>query len=622
MLRPYQQEAVNIAYDYVKDSVIKVVLKMATGAGKSLVIAELARLIYEYTGQRTIITAPKAELVKQNAAKFKALGLPCSIFSATAKQKDLTHAVVFATPGTLANALDQLNEEVAIIICDECEGITAQIKAIINHFRSINPKLREVGLTATPYRTGEGFIYRVGLDGQTVPSILPHYDRLIYEINTRELIAMGYLVDVVTSPVEIRYDTGDLVKDRRGRYTPASIEKTFVGKGRRTSMIVADIVRRHQFYRACLIFCASRSHAREVMESLPPGSFRYIDGETPAQQRADLLTRFRFGRFPYLVNVDVLTVGTDLPICDHIAITRKTDSDRLLQQIIGRGLRLHPNKEHCLISDYAGNLDAFNENGRDIFDPEIKARERKDHGDVVAPCPKCGYVNTFAGRPNPERLPIGPNGTFIDLAGDEVMYEIYQGENMPAKLVPFAAHYGRRCQGYRQRGPSGHLIRCNHTWQDKKCPACGESNDIAAKFCKGCKKELVDPNRYLAKLATEVVTTPDGWKLGTVKKVRIEEYTANSGRRLILASIYVIGRTTPLSKYFDPYTTNANAFAAWEQFILEGFGDDQLTVQEVLNRRKRFKNPEVASWKQIHKSAAHPEVRLMWRLPNAPRPNR
>jgi len=92
-------------------SVIKIVIEMATGAGKSLVIAELARLIYEYTGQRTIVTAPKGELVKQNAAKFRALGLECSIFSAKAGKKCLKHPVVFCSPGYFWMALAQLVNE-------------------------------------------------------------------------------------------------------------------------------------------------------------------------------------------------------------------------------------------------------------------------------------------------------------------------------------------------------------------------------------------------------------------------------------------------------------------------------------------------------------------------------
>lgn len=614
MLRDYQQEAVAVAFEAIRDSVLKIVIEMATGAGKSLVIAELARLLFEYTGQRTIVTAPKAELVKQNAAKFRALGLPCSIFSASAGEKNLDHPVVFATPGTLANSLHLLDGKVAAVINDEADGITDQIKQIIDHLREANPDLRLLGLTATPYRTGEGYIFRINEDGTPYPCTRPYYDKRVYRIGTRELIDRGFLVDVKTAPVPITYDTSLLKRDRRGKFTPASIDATYLGKGRRTSAIVNDLVQRHQYYRACLVFCASRQHAQEVMASLPPGKFRYIDGETPTKERADTLSRFRAGLIPYLVNVDVLTVGTDLPICDHIAILRHTESDRLLQQIIGRGLRLHPNKEHCLLSDYAGNLDPFNESGNDIFTPEIKAREVKDKIDVMAPCPKCHHVNIFAGRPNPERLEVNDQGYFVDLAGDVVEMDVYQGENKPALKVPFAAHYGRRCNGHHQRGPKGRLIRCGHTWLDKKCPGCQGSNDIAARNCRHCGKELADPNRYLAKFAAEVVTTPDGWRMGKPKKALITEYSANSGKRLILLSLTVIGRSTPIQLYLNPFSTSGSIYAQWEQFLIEGFGDDQLTVQEVLNRKRQFTLPVAVKWKSKSKGA-HPQVNLLWRLP-------
>lgn len=615
MLRDYQQEAVDIAFAAVKDSVLRIIIEMATGAGKSHVIAALAELIHNHTGQIVLVTAPKSELVKQNAAKYRASGHECSIFSASAGAKSLEHPVVFVTPGTMINALDKLPGKVAAIINDEADGITAQIKAIIEHCALANPDLRLIGLTATPYRTGEGYIFKVDERGNPVEATKPYYDKRVFRIGTRELINMGFLNDVVTSPVPIEYDTSKLVKDRRGRFTPASVEATFTGRGRRTSDIVADLVDRHRFYRSCIIFCASREHAKEVMSSLPPGQFRYIDGGTPPKERSDIQSRFKAGRVKYLVNVDVLTVGTDLPIADHLALLRKTESDRLLQQIIGRGLRLYKDKEHCLISDYAGNLAPFIESGRDIFNPEIKAKKEKERVSILTPCPKCHFMNDFAGRPNPERLKVNREGFFTDLAGDVMEMEVYQGEKKPTLKVPFAAHYGRRCNGYRQRGPKGRLMRCSYTWQDKKCPGCDGSNDIAAKKCRHCGKELADPNRYLAKYASEVAVAPDGSRWGKPKRVHISEYLSKSKKRLIQVSFYVIGRETPLQKFYDPMALNAKAFAAWEQFLMFGFGDDNLTVQEVLNRRKRFVMPEAISWRKGSPASVHPEINLMWRLP-------
>lgn len=610
VLRPYQQDAVQAAYSYVKDSVSSAVITMATGAGKSLVIAELARLMFEHTTQRTLVLAPRAELVKQDAAKFKALGLDCSIYSASAGKKCLQHPVVFGSPGTVINAVDMLGEVCAVIV-DEAQGITEQVQEIIRLLRAINRDLRVIGLTATPYRTGEGFIYKQGLTGEPVPQRCAYFDRLVYQIGTRDLINMGYLCDISTVPVAIEYDVSTLERDRLGRFTPASIERTFIGKGRRTSGIVADIVHRAKEYRATLIFTASRAHAAEVMDSLPEESFRYIDGNTSRKERAVILAKFKAGMIPYLVNVDVLTIGTDIPICDHIAIMRGTESDSLLQQIIGRGLRTRTGKTHCLLSDYAGNLEPFIDADRDIFDPEIKASKAKDQVHVNALCPKCGHVNQFYGRPNTEKLDVDANGNFIDLAGAVVMYEIYNGADKPPTSAPFAAHFGRRCQGFRRLGPKGRMVRCAHTWQDKKCHDCGGSNDIAARVCRHCDAELVDPNRYLLKAATEVARTPDGWQIGTPEKMQVMEQTSNFGNRIVRLTFNVAGRKTPIVKFLHPYSNTPMLFAQWTHFLLGAFGDDALTVQEVMLRKRRANLPRFVRWKKSKKTG-YDESQLEW----------
>ena len=103
-----------------------------------------------------------------------------------------------------------------------------------------------------------------------------------------------------------------------------------------------------------MLFAATVRHAEEVMASLPPDLSAMITGDTPKGERASIIARFKARRIKYLVNVAVLTTGFDAPHVDVIAILRKTESVGLLQQIIGRGLRLHDDKRDCLVLDYAG----------------------------------------------------------------------------------------------------------------------------------------------------------------------------------------------------------------------------------------------------------------------------
>src|SRR6478752_6036246 len=100
-LRPYQSEAVDAIISHVKTSIMPAMVEAPTGAGKSVIIAEVARIIFEMTGKRVLVTAPTAELVIQNRAKFLATGHPASMYSASAGQKSMRHPVVFGTPLTI-----------------------------------------------------------------------------------------------------------------------------------------------------------------------------------------------------------------------------------------------------------------------------------------------------------------------------------------------------------------------------------------------------------------------------------------------------------------------------------------------------------------------------------------
>jgi DNA repair protein RadD len=156
----------------------------------------------------------------------------------------------------------------------------------------------------------------------------------------------------------------------------------------------------------------------------------------------------------YLVNVAVLTTGFDAPHVDFIAILRATESVTLYQQIVGRGLRLFPEKTNCLVIDYA-------KNGFDLFAPEVGEKRPSPSSQVVqVPCPGCEHCNDFWGE--------------LDESGRVV------------------SHYGRRCQGLDEAGE-----RCHYRFVFKECPRCNGECDIAARRCEHCGQVLVDPDEML-----------------------------------------------------------------------------------------------------------------------------
>ena len=487
-LRPYQREAVDAIINHVKTSVMPAMIEAPTGSGKSVIIAEVARIIYEMTGKRILVTAPTAELVIQNRKKFLATGYPASMYSASAGSKSLKHPVVFGSPLTIKGNISSFKHNFAMVINDECDLITPTIKSIIEQMQDGNPNLRIIGTTATPYRMKEGYIFREWPDGKINgddATTDPFYHKCIYRIEAKYLIDKNYLTKPRIGSINSEnYDTSGLVLNRMGKFDSASVDRAFVGMGRKTAHIVGDIVNQSKDRNAVLIFASTVKHAQEVMASLPPSISAIITGET--KNRKDILQAVADGNIKYVVNVGVLTVGVDLPIVDVIALLRKSESVRLLQQIIGRGLRLYEGKEDCLILDYAGNIEEMAPDG-DIFSPIVRAsKTTASTGPLMAKCPICEFQNEFTCLPDHVDSPIDENGYCLDVFGERIETE----------YGPMPAHYGRRCFGYVSAG-AGKLERCGYFWTSRECDACGEKNDITARRCSGCKAELIDPNSKL-----------------------------------------------------------------------------------------------------------------------------
>ncbi|VTP64948.1 type I restriction enzyme EcoKI subunit R [Serratia rubidaea] len=179
-----------------------------------------------------------------------------------------------------------------------------------------------------------------------------------------------------------------------------------------------------------MIFASTVEHAREIHGLLPPAKRRWSARKRRRRSADALIEAFKQQQLRYLVNVAVLTTGFDAPHVDLIAILRPTESVSLYQQIVGRGLRLAPGKEDCLILDYAGNP-------HDLFTPEVGVR--KPHGDsqpVQVFCPGCGFANLFWGK-------CTADGEIIE-------------------------HYGRRCQGWLE-DDDGQREQCDYRFRFKSC---------------------------------------------------------------------------------------------------------------------------------------------------------
>ena len=462
-LRPYQQEAVDATLKHFRKSDDSAVIVLPTGAGKSLVIAELARL----ARRKILVVTHVKELVEQNHAKYQSYGVLGGIFSAGLSRKESQYQVTFASVQSVAANLEQFKDEYSLIIIDECHRIStdenSQYQRIIEQLRQQNKGLKVLGLTATPYRLGMGWIYRYHYRGFVRSEEDKPFVHCIYELPLIYMISRGYLTkpDLVDAAVA-QYDFSTLAQNRFGEYAEKDVN-ALLGKHQRVTRAIIEQVMELALQRqAVMIFAATVDHAKEITGYLPQEQTALITGATEQRERDMLIQRFKQRQLKYLVNVSVLTTGFDAPHVDFIAILRPTQSVSLYQQIVGRGLRLDEGKQDCLVIDYAGN-------NVNLYHPEVG--EKKPHSDsepVQVLCPSCGFANAFWGK--------------TDGAGQ------------------VTEHYGRRCHGlleWEDADESAALQQCDYRFRFKECPHCGSENDIAARNCHQCKKAIIDPDDQL-----------------------------------------------------------------------------------------------------------------------------
>ena len=321
-----------------------------------------------------------------------------------------------------------------------------------------------------------------------------------------------------------------------------------------------------------MIFAATIPHIHEVMASLPPHLARAVYSGN--KQNKQNILDFRARKFKYLVNVDMMTVGADFPHVDVIAVLRKTESARLLTQIIGRCMRLSEDNPPPITDTVEGRKDAIARGPKpfstyldytsdnisthfpdgDIFSPEVKAgKGGGDNEGLKCLCPDCGYENRFPAKPDTLEYAKDENGYCLDLTGRRVETE----------WGPMPGHFGRRCWGMVQAGP-GKLDRCGYRWTSRECPVCAAANDIAARYCSECKAEIVDPGEKLRFEFRAMKKDPTQPQCDEVVEVRFVRGVSQRGAETVRAEW-----TTPYRKFSTwhmPFAPHSKGRRDWERF--------------------------------------------------------
>lgn len=357
-LRDYQVAAVKSVYDYYSaGSEGNPLLVLPTASGKSVISAELMRSAFKVdSNQRMMLVTDVKELVEQNYQKLRALwhNAPAGIFSAGAGRRDTRNPIIFAGIQSVYNKAHLFGHRDLIII-DECHRISMKSEGrygeFVSRMKEINPYVKFIGMTATPFRTKGGHLLNGNL-----------FNDICFEISIRQLIANKYLCPVYTQAPDSMQVSMEGVQTIGREFNQRQMQQKYMD-GDITAKAIADVLKRgeNQGRKSFLFFCAGVEHAQythEILQSLGLKGATVCD-KTPMDERERAINHLREGRFSYLTNNAVLTTGTDIPRIDCVVFLRSTKSRGLYVQCVGRGMRLHEEKEYCLLLDYGGNVDRF-----------------------------------------------------------------------------------------------------------------------------------------------------------------------------------------------------------------------------------------------------------------------
>lgn len=436
-LRDYQQRTLDKLYEWFADGHVgNPCVVLPTGSGKSHVIAALCKnAVQQWPDTRILMLTHVKELTEQNAEKMRQhwKGAPMGIYSSSMGKRQLGEPITFAGIQSVRNKSRKLGH-VDLCVIDECHLVSHKdeggYRTLITELLIVNPAMRVVGLTATPYRLGHGLI-------TDKPAL---FDHLIEPVGIEELIAKGHLATLRSKVTRLKLDTS-WVKKRGGEFIESDLQSA-VDTDDQNQSVVREVIARGEDRKAWLFFCTGVAHAHHVADTLVANGIaaECVTGETSKKDRERIIDDFRSGKLRALTNSNVLTTGFDYPDIDLIAMMRPTMSPGLYVQMAGRGMRIKSHTGHCLVLDFAGVVETHGPI------TAIKIPKKGWSGEGEAPvklCDGCGELCAISvsvcpecGAPFPE-----PNKEKLKLRNDDIMG--IEGSDMSVSSWSWRKHVSR-----------------------------------------------------------------------------------------------------------------------------------------------------------------------------------
>jgi len=395
MLQPrsYQIEAAHSVPNYFQTNSGNPVIAMPTGTGKSVVIAMILQMVYHYwPSQRVMVLTHVKELIQQNYDKLMTLwpAAPAGVYSAGLNRKESNRRITFAGIGSVAKKA-ALFGHIDLVFIDEAHLVSPNDETLYQLFlaalKEVNPNLRVIGFTATPWRLGTGRITEDGI-----------FTDVCFDITGMQafnrLIAEGYLAPLIPRQTKMMLDI-DGVHMRGGELIASELQHA-VDKYEITQAALRETLELAHDRRHWLIFASGVEHACNIADMLNDMGIPTvaIHSKMGDAQRDQAILDFKSGKYRAAVNNNVLTTGFDFPGIDCIVVLRPTASTVLWVQMLGRGTRpfecAEYKKENCLVLDFAGNTRRLGP----INDPVIPRKKGAKAGGE-APVKLCGSCATY-----------------------------------------------------------------------------------------------------------------------------------------------------------------------------------------------------------------------------------
>lgn len=370
-LRPYQQEAKDAIFEQWDSGVKKTLLVLPTGCGKTIVFAKVTEDCVR-KGDRVLILAHREELLKQAANKIhKSTGLGCAVEKAEQSCRGSWFRIVVGSVQTLMSAkrLSQFSENYfdTIIIDEAHHCISDSYQRVLQHF----PEANVLGVTATPDR---GDMRNLG----------QYFESLAYEYTLPKAIKEGYLSPIKALTIPLKIDMSG-VSVQAGDFKTSDV-------GTALDPYLESIAQEMEKYcrdKKTVVFLPLVKTSQKFRDLLNEHGFQAAEVNGNSDERSQILQDFENGKYNVLCNSMLLTEGWDCPSVDCIVVLRPTKVRSLYCQMVGRGTRLSPGKDHLLLLDFLWHTERHElcHPASLICENEEVARKMTENLEKAAGCP-------------------------------------------------------------------------------------------------------------------------------------------------------------------------------------------------------------------------------------------